>query len=238
MYIWILATLIAFFIKGLCGFANTLIFTSILSFDSANANISPVDLILGCPTNLIMVWENHRKLDHKIYLPLSILVLAGSLPGAFLLKNVHAGAVKIVFGVAVIVVAGEMLLREYRQTKAPASKVLMFFIGIIAGLLCGLFGVGALLAAYVNRVTDDTRTFKANISAVFVVENTFRLITYSLLGLFTADILKKVCILIPFALLGLYGGIKSASVLDDRIVKKIVIMLLILSGISLIVRNL
>ena len=94
MYIWILATLIAFFIKGLCGFANTLIFTSILSFGSANANISPVDQILGCPTNLIMVWENHRKLDHKIYLPLSILVLAGSLPGAFLLKNVHAGAVK------------------------------------------------------------------------------------------------------------------------------------------------
>ena len=90
MYIWILATLIAFFIKGLCGFANTLIFTSILSFGSANANISPVDLILGCPTNLIMVWENRQKLDHTIYLPLSILVLAGSLPGAFLLKNVHA----------------------------------------------------------------------------------------------------------------------------------------------------
>lgn len=57
MYLWILATLIAFFIKGLCGFANTLIFTSILSFGSANVNISPVDLILGCPTNLIMVWK-------------------------------------------------------------------------------------------------------------------------------------------------------------------------------------
>ena len=66
MYLWILATLIAFFIKGLCGFANTLIFTSILSFGSANVNISPVDLILGCPTNLIMVWENRWKLDHKI----------------------------------------------------------------------------------------------------------------------------------------------------------------------------
>lgn len=114
MYLWIITTLISFFIKGLYGFANTLIFTSILSFGSVNAHISPVDLILGCPTNLIMTWENRQKLDHKIYLPLSILVLAGSLPGAFLLKNVNAGAVKIVFGVAVIVVAGEMLLREYR----------------------------------------------------------------------------------------------------------------------------
>ena len=32
MIYWILATLTAFFIKGLCGFANTLVFTSILSF--------------------------------------------------------------------------------------------------------------------------------------------------------------------------------------------------------------
>ena len=32
MYLWILAAVAAYFIKGLCGFANTLVFTSILSF--------------------------------------------------------------------------------------------------------------------------------------------------------------------------------------------------------------
>ena len=32
MILWIIATLCAFFIKGLCGFANTLVFTSILGF--------------------------------------------------------------------------------------------------------------------------------------------------------------------------------------------------------------
>ena len=31
---------------------------------------------------------------------------------------------------------------------------------------CGLFGVGALLAAYVGRVTGISDEFKANISAV------------------------------------------------------------------------
>ena len=32
MYLWIIAAVAAYFIKGLCGFANTLVFTSILSF--------------------------------------------------------------------------------------------------------------------------------------------------------------------------------------------------------------
>ena len=37
MSLFILATLAAFFIKGLCGFANTLVFQSILSFGVNNA---------------------------------------------------------------------------------------------------------------------------------------------------------------------------------------------------------
>lgn len=57
MIYWILATLTAFFIKGLCGFANTLVFTSILSFGIVNANISPVELLIGYPSNLILVWK-------------------------------------------------------------------------------------------------------------------------------------------------------------------------------------
>ena len=83
MYLWILAAVAAYFIKGLCGFANTLVFTSILSFGVANANISPIDLLLGYPTNLILTWKNRRSLDPKVYLPLAALVLAGSIPGAF-----------------------------------------------------------------------------------------------------------------------------------------------------------
>ena len=49
----ICAALCAYFIKGLCGFANTLVFTTILSFGYDNVNISPVELILGYPTRKI-----------------------------------------------------------------------------------------------------------------------------------------------------------------------------------------
>ena len=92
-----LAAVVAYFIKGLCGFANTLVFTAIFSFGSVNANISPIDLLLGYPANVILTWENRKNLDPKVYIPLAVLVLAGSIPGAFLLKNVDARAIKLVF---------------------------------------------------------------------------------------------------------------------------------------------
>ena len=60
MYLWMLAAVVAYFIKGLCGFANTLVFTAILSFGSVNANISPIDLLLGYPANVILTWENRK----------------------------------------------------------------------------------------------------------------------------------------------------------------------------------
>jgi uncharacterized membrane protein YfcA len=237
MWLWILATIVAFFIKGLCGFANTLVFTSILGFGTSNVNISPVELVLGYPTNVILTWENRKKLQIKVWLPLAILVLSGSIPGAFLLKNVNVQYIKILFGIVVILVGIEMLCRENIKEKHAKSNLFLGVIGILSGILCGLFGVGALLAAYVGRVTGTSDEFKANISAVFIVENTFRIILYSILGVITLSSLKRSLIMMPFMLIGLFAGIKSCQLLNEKTVKKLVIILLIISGIAMILKS-
>ena len=118
-----------------------------------------------------------------------------------------------------------------------ANEFMLVLIGIISGLLCGLYGVGALLAAYVSRVAENSHEFKANICVVFVVENTIRIILYVATGILTLSVLKQVVILIPFMLAAVFLGMKSSSVLNEKIIKKIVIILLILSGIVLIINN-
>ena len=237
MALWIVAAFVAFFVKGLCGFANTLVFTTVLSFGASNASISPVDLLLGYPANLILAWKNRSRLDLKIWLPLAALVLAGSIPGAMMLKHVDAGAVKLVFGGVVVALGTEMLLRERGKRQVRSSRLVLAIIGVTAGILCGLFGVGALLAVYVSRVTDEDSAFKANISAVFIVDNTFRIILYSALGLLARDTVKSALLLIPFALLGLLAGMKCCGHMDERRVRRITVVLLILSGVSLILKN-
>ena len=73
---------------------------------------------------------------------------------------------------------------------------------------------------------------------VFVVENTIRIILYAATGILTLAVLKQVVILIPFMLAAVFLGMKSSSVLNEKVIKKIVIVLLILSGIVLIINNL
>ncbi len=238
MAIWIIATFVAFFFKGLCGFANTLIFTSILGVGVNNVNISPVELVLGFPGNIIMTWKNRKGLNSRIYLPLIIVLLIGSIPGAFLLKNVDARLIKILFGAVVVFVGIEMMLREYGKELIRDSKPVLAIVGLVGGLMCGLFGIGVLMAACVSRLTKTSSEFKANLSLIFIVENLVRIVTYTLFGIITLESLKLSFILMPVMLLGVFLGIKSAGNLDESKVKKLVIILLIISGIALIIKNL
>ena len=238
MNLWIIATVAAYYIKGLCGFANTLVFTSVLSFGESNAAISPVDLLLGYPMNLILAWKSRKSLEPKIYVPLAALVLAGSIPGAFLLKNIDVGAIKLIFGLVVIAFGTGMLSQEDNKKDVFFSKKVLAMIGVLAGVVCGLFGVGALLAVYVGRVTENSDSFKANISMVFIVENTFRILLYGILNLLTPDTVNSAILLMPFALLGLLTGVKCSDFLNEKLVRKLTSMLLVLSGAALILKNL
>ena len=233
----IMAALVAFFIKGLCGFADALLFTTILSFTADNVGISPLILLLGYPSNIILIWRGRKQLDWKIWLPLTAMVAAGSIPGIFLLKNADARIIKVIFGFVVVLIGMEMLLRERMPGKSSGSKAALLVIGILSGILSGMYGIGALLAAYVNRVTESNQAFKANMCAVFLAENTIRIVLYACTGIITPDIFKRAVLLMPFMLLGILLGIKSSTVLDEKIVKKFVVLMLIFSGVMLVLSN-
>lgn len=228
------AAVCAYFVKGLCGFANTLVFSTILSFSTNNVNISPVELVLGLPSNIMISYKERKSVQWKVCLPLAGLVLLGDIPGILLLKNTNTQVIKGIFGFVIIAIGVEMLLREY-MGKTKKSQLLLITNGILSGILCGLYGIGALLAAYMGRVTDNSSSFKGNLCIVFLIDNLFRLVMYGVTGIITLATLKQSVILFPFMALGLFLGMKGSSFLDEKKIKKLVIIMLILSGVSLIV---
>lgn len=236
-YLAFIAVFCAYIVKGLCGFANTLVFGTIMSFQTNNINISPVELIVGYPANIILALREKKSISAKVCVPLSILVILGSIPGAILLKNGNTQMIKVIFGIVVTLVGVEMFLRERQRTKRETSSLLLAIIGIISGVLCGLFGVGALLAAYVSRTTQNSSEFRGNISVVFIVENTFRVLLYLGTGILKLSLLKTAVTLIPFMLLGLGVGIFLSKKIQEKIAKKAVIIMLIISGCSLVLQN-
>lgn len=128
------AAVCAYFVKGLCGFANTLVFSTILSFSTNNVNISPVELVLGLPSNIMISYKEHKSVQWKVCLPLAGLVLLGDIPGILLLKNTNTQVIKGIFGFVIIAIGVEMLLREYMR-KTKKSQLLLITIGILSGIL-------------------------------------------------------------------------------------------------------
>ena len=238
MIYWIIAALAAFFVKGLCGFANTLVFTSILSFGVSNASISPVELLLGYPTNFILAWKERKSIRWEICLPLALLVVVGTITGVLFLKSANVSSIKVLFGAIIVLIGAEMLWSDANGSRFKQSKFLLILIGILSGILCGLYGIGALLGAYLGKVTNDSHSFKANICTVFVIENTLRIVLYTVWGLLTFDVLRQAVVLLPFMLIGLGSGMLSGKFLDEKIVRKLVIVMLIVSGAALILTNL
>lgn len=234
----IIAVLCAFIIKGMCGFANTLIFGTIMSFTANNINITPLELLVGYPSNIYIVWKERKGVSLKVCIPLAVLVIAGIIPGMLFLKHGDTGFLKILFGLVVILSGIDLLLREKLNRTGKQSRLALVFIGIVSGIFCGLFGVGALLVAYISRTTENQMQFRGNICAVFLIENTFRIVLYAFTGMLSPEIIKHALLLMPFMFLGLLlgGGLSKKS--GEKLVRRMVILLLILSGISLILTNL
>jgi len=238
-----IVTLFSFFIKGLCGFANSMVFTTLMSFKSSLVNVSPVILLLDFPSNLIMTWRYRREINLKVCLPLSAMVVAGMIPGTLFLKNMDTKLIKVIFGLVVVSIAADMLLdMTLREKKAAAPRngksLKMGLLGVAAGFICGLCGIGVLIGAYVSKVTDNARAFKANACAVFFVSNCTKILLFLLLDILSADILFQAITLAPFLLLGLWLGMRSSDFMSEKPAKKLVLLMLVISGAALIIENL
>ncbi len=238
VWLW-LVTLFAFFIKGMCGFANSLVFTTLMSFRSSIVNISPIILILNFPTNLIMVWNGRKSIDWKICGPLCAMVVAGIIPGTFIFTNTDTRLLECIFGVVVVVIALEMLFRKQKARK-PGQKVgwKLSLLGVLSGFVCGFCNTGVLVGTYLSKVTDNTRAFKANACIVYFLTDAIKIVMFIWLGVLKADILWQTLILFPIAMLGLWLGMISSKVINEGIAKKIVLVMLILSGLALTINNL
>lgn len=257
IYLFIVV-LSAYIIKSLTGFGNTLIINSLLSFVKENRFISPVDLLLGLPANIYMAWKDRKSIDPKIVIPLSIMVLAGNIPGIFLLNIGGDKLLKSILGIVLVLLAIEMFTRkktsnsasnsegvndnvpqlEHTGTENSKSKNLIIYaVGLISGVLMGLFGIGVLLAAFIGRHTDNRNNYRGNLCFVFVVDNIFRFVMYCINGLINRNILITSLGLAPAVLLGMFLGRMIDSRISDRTVRNFVVALLLVSGVVYIIIN-
>jgi len=230
--------LAAFFVKGITGFGSTLVLAPLFSFVVSNRFTTPVDLLTCIPTNAYLVWKNRKSIDFGTVAPLSIMLLAGVAPGIMLLKTGNDLLLKSILGVVIMALGIEMLYRKPgHKGSAKPNKLFLMTVGLISGVLAGMYGISAFLVAYISRTSEDRSQFRGNLCSLFLVEGIFRLIWYSTTGIMTMEVVKFTLFISPAAALGMYIGTRVDTGLKEETVRKATIYLLIVSGAALLLRS-
>jgi uncharacterized membrane protein YfcA len=230
-------TFLAYMVKGLTGFGNTLVMNSLFSFLKENRFTTPVDLLLSIPTNIYLAWENRRSIDFKVVIPLSFAVVLGNIPGIFLLSMGPDHLLKVILGIVLVLLSIEILIRKAVDGSRTNRPVLLWLVGTLSGILMGLFGIGALLAVYIHRFAKNRNDLRGNLCWVFVVDNIFRFSGYWWREIINLQIIGFTLALAPAAIAGMWLSTKIDPHLSEDHLRKFILSLLIISGVFLIVKN-
>jgi len=175
-------------------------------------------------------------------LPEARLLILGALPGIALGAALYRVASPDLFrlligGVSVGFVAWQLGLKSgwIRLVSARMPDWMGGLAGIAVGFTTFISHAGGPPAAVFLLTRDlGKTTYQATTVLVFWVLNVVKFVPYAMLGMFTLETFKINLLLVPFALLGTWLGVKAHHLVPERAFFALTYVLLTVTGSKLI----
>jgi len=225
---------LGFYVQTVAGFAAGLfaipILISVLPMEEAIALMSIFLLIFS----VILVYKNWKKIEQKTVLELSVGVIIGLGVGILILKTGNPIFLKRVLGAfTILFVAYNFISRN--KLKIPGNLGVLF--GLAGGIFSGMFSAGGPpYVMYIYNRIDSASIFRATIIGILAVTNTLRVPMLVVSDILTPDTLLIAMYMLPVFIIALLLGNKTYHKVNEGKFKTILMILLGISGISLLIR--
>jgi uncharacterized membrane protein YfcA len=229
-----LILLFAYFVRGISGFGSGLIGVPLLALLLPLTFVVPLVLltdfvasaILGRSTRKHIRWDEIRFL-----LPTSAL---GVVVGTTLLIGLPEKPLLIVLGVFVLVFGIRNALDLH--SERPIARGWALPAGFVGGTVSGLFGTGGPpYVIYLSHRIRNKSELRATFSGLFLVEGGLRVVVFLMAGLLWQPLLLwAVPVSLPLLATGLYLGNRVHLGLTPTQMVRIIGVLLLVSGTSLL----
>jgi uncharacterized protein len=234
LVLFVLAAFAGGFVSGFSGFAMGLVVSGVWLHIITPVQTAALIAGYGLLTQGYGILKLRDKLNWRAIWPLSLGTTIGIPVGVMLLS--YLNPVYLRFGVGVLLV----LYTTYGLAR-PAFKPIKIAvaadigIGLANGLVGGLTGLGGVVSTISCQLRGWTRdaqraVFQPVLFAAFVII----CISMGVTGAFKAATLKLFGMGLPFMLVGIWRGFKLYGKIDDEMFRKVVLILLLLAGLSLI----
>lgn len=227
------------FIYTAIGFGSGMVTISLLTLLFGNINVFvPFFLLLCLPTELTISFKDREHVDFRRTGKFLLFIFPGLIAGAYLLKSAPDRGLVIWLGVIVSLLAVYYLFFEEKTTFTLKNPAWIPVFGSISGLLGGVYGIsGPPLIVYFKALKMDKTRFRVALLSIFLAMSVFRTGVYAAIHLYTLPILTSTVLALPFALLGVLGGMKAHHRIPEQLFRQVTSVVLLVSGILLFWKN-
>ena len=223
------------FVSGFSGFAIGLVVSGVWLHIITPIQTAALIAGYGLLTQGYGILKLRQALNWRSIWPLSLGTTIGIPIGVLLLTYINSAYLRLGVGVLLVLYAIYSLARPaVKPMKIGASTDIG--IGFVNGLVGGVTGLGGVVSTISCQWRGWTRdvqraVFQPVPFAAFVVIS----ISMAVTGAFTTETIKLYGLGLPFMLVGIWSGFKLYGKIDDETFRKVVLILILLAGLSLIV---
>jgi uncharacterized membrane protein YfcA len=234
--IYLAATFAAALVTGIAGFAFGLVAAAVWLHIFTPLQTATLIIAFGLVVQGISVWKLRRALRWSRLWPFLLGGAVGVPLGVAILGWAPADRVRIGFGVVLILFSAYALLRPPMKPVAGAGPTADACVGFLNGILGGLTGLAGILTTIWCGMRgwskDEQRAVFQPIGvAIFAMSGLW----LGVRGSISVDTVWFFIIGLPALLAGTWAGLKLYGHLDEAGFRKVVLVLLLLSGAALVV---
>jgi uncharacterized membrane protein YfcA len=228
--------LAAYFIRGITGFGSGLISVPLLALFLPLQFVVPLILLLDFTASIIIGGLTLRRVQWGEVGMLIPFGLVGVAIGTSLLVNLPKTPMLFILAVFVLVFALRSLMNLHGSK--PISRWWAIPASLTGGTVGGLFGTGGPpYIIYLAHRVPHKSDLRATLSVLFFTEGLARIVSFLLAGLLmTAEVWFAYFAALPVVLAALYAGGHVHVGLSQQRMTRLVGLLLLVSGLSLLIK--
>ncbi len=233
--LFLLATFAGAFVAGLSGFAFGLVAASLWLYILTPLQSATLIVGFGLFVQGYSVWKLRRALDLSKLLPFIVGAALGVPTGVFLLTSSDPRTVRVVVGVFLAAYSLYALLHPSLKLISTGDRAANAAVGFLNGVLGGLTGLAGILVTIWCNLRGWPKDLQRTIFQPVAV-TTFLMSALWLGGKGTVIIetVKLFVMGLPCLLVGIWLGLRLFAYIDEAMFRKIVLALLLISGVLLV----
>ena len=233
--VFLLASFLGGLTSGLAGFAMGLVVSGIYLHILTPIQTATLIVGYGFVTQGYGVWALRHAVRWRGAAPFIIGGLMGVPAGTMLLTYIDPAYMRIGVGILLVVYSIYSLARpaiKLAHEGVAAEVGVGFLNGLLAGLT-GLVGIVVVIWCQLRNWPKDVQ--RAIFQPVLLATILTSTVSLSAAGAVTAETMKLYLLGLPCMLAGTWVGLRLYGKLNDAAFRKIILLLLLVSGLSLIV---